>query len=757
MKKQLFLIASLIAMFGCSKEAVEPQFSPLKRPAQAAEIMTITTGTPETNEPSLLQTKTAISGTTPSWKAGDRVTVVYTNTSSVLQTAKSAGLASDTDEATFSVALISPKTDVQAYAYYPANPEAPASDEATLVIPGRQKPNGSSFDGAADILVSKPFTPSGSVVTQFRRLGAVLKIQFSNDLIGSDNLKKVLVTADTPLSGKVTVDLSSGEATGISSSCNSVVAEYSASTKFAFNAADKYVYLIVYPQTLASGSHLTIVGETENCTFSREIVLASDIVLRPGHIQPLSIPINDSAVNKIFFTETFGGTDSTLGTGNGTFNPDNDSWDVTNGYAAGSGGHSARFGTSSSMGIATTPSISVPSQYRGKNLKLSFKAAAWNYEGEATTLAVSASGTGVSLSGAALSSGEVSTTKGTWNTYTLDIGTTASTSSLTVTFQSVRAKNARFFLDDVIIGYGDLSYSVVDNVPAYVPVLPQYLSCYEMPAISLDDPSTYTATGEETFGDTNWYEYHTDNAKRRIVTHTYEYSSKVYRNFTAMIDQDKRCPLWTAYPMHAEAYPDNDVERVGSFNESTSYDPAIPNSWQSSGSTDDYISNGDGFARGHHCASQDRQVTEYANKQTFYYTNQSPQWQNNFNGGMWATLEGAVQSHAPTGSDTLYVVVGTIFDPLNMHASNDGGEVGRPSHFYKLLMYCTFDGSGNMTGASGVAYLYTNEAHPAPATYNDATFRKSIDYIEGLTGFDFFANVPAALQSTAESTNDSLW
>ena len=751
MKTKVFIsiAASILAMAAsasCQKEAAATEYSPVVEPAFEAVVMNISGEVPET--------KTAISGTTPSWKSGDRVTVVYTNTSDAVTTARSSALAGDTDEATFSVTLLSPKADVSAYAYYPANSEAASASEALPVIPGRQSPTGTSFDGAADILVSKAFTPGGSIATQFRRLGAVLKIQIVSDLIGSDCLKKLVVTADSPLAGKVAVDLDSGEALGISSGSNSVVAEYSASTKFALNSASDYVYLIVYPQTLAAGSHLLIQGETENFTFSKDITLPSDLVLKRGHIQPLNISV--SAVNTTFFTETFGGDDSALGTGSASLTCDDPGWTVTKGYAAGAGGHSGRFGTGSEKGIATTPSISVPSAFRGKTLKLSFKAAAWDLDGEATTLAVSVAGTGVGLSGAALTSGKVTTVKDSWTTYELDIATTASTSSLTVTFEGVRATNARFFLDDVMVGYGSLSFALVDNVPAYVTALPQYLNCYEIPAVSLEDPTGYTATGEETFGSTSWFEYDTDNAKRKIVTHTYEYNSVVYRNYTAMVDQDKRCAIWTAYPMHKTAYPNNDIER-GSFSTSTSYDPAIPRAWQSSGSTDDYDDkNKVGYARGHHCASEDRQANTDANYQTFYYTNQTPQWQFSFNSGFWSSLESAVQSNAPTGRDTLYVVVGTLFDPLNMHASNDGGEVARPSHYYKLLMKCSFNALGDMTAADGVAYLYTNEAHTS-GSYNDAAYRKSIDYIESLTGFDFFANVPAALQSIAETHTASLW
>ena len=743
--KHLFVAAAIVlALASCRKDFDLPSVP------EDQVLLTINTGTPES--------RTAISGTTPTWKSGDKVTVVYTNTSSEVVTAESSALASDATEASFSVSLTSPNTSVEAHAYYPSNARSATASSATLVIPARQKPTGTSFDGSADILVSRGFTPGGSVETQFRRLGAVLKIKLSNAIIGSENIKKVLLTAEVPLAGDVAVRLEDGVATGITNYSDKVVADYTAGGQFTMNS-ENYIYLVVYPQTLSAGTHLFIEGETTNATFYKDIVLPADIELKPGHIQPLNIAVNN--VNRTFFKETFGGEDSSLDTGTGTLSTDETGWSFTKEYAAGSGGHSVRLGTSSVKGVATTPSITVPSGFRGQTLTLSFKAAAWNGGSEQTQLAVSVTGTGTSLSGAALSSGKVTTVKGSWTDYELNIGTSASTSSFTVTFQGVQSDNARFFLDEVYIYFGELDYEVTDGVPD-APVTPQpvdpsaplqYLHCYEMPEFDLVNTETYTSTGGETFGDTYWYEYDTNDATRKVVTHTYEYNSGLYRNYTAIIDQDYRCAVLTAYPMHATAYPNNSVKR-GDFSTSTSYDPAIPRSWQSSGSTDDY-NNGAGYARGHHCASEDRQSCRDANDQTFYYTNQSPQIQNSFNGGIWASLEGAVQSHAPTGRDTLYVVVGTLFDPLNMHASNDGGNVGRPSHFYKCLMKCSFDAGGNMTAASGVAYLFENRAYTG--NYNDAANRTTIDNIESLSGFNLFANIPLALQTAAEATSASLW
>jgi len=743
--KHLFVAAAaVLVLASCRKDFDLPSVP------EDQVLLTINTGTPES--------RTAISGTTPTWKSGDKVTVVYTNTSSEVVTAQSSALASDATEASFSVSLTSPNTSVEAHAYYPSNARSASASSATLVIPARQKPTGTSFDGSADILVSRGFTSGGSVETQFRRLGAVLKIKLSNAIIGSENIKKVLLTAEVPLAGDVAVRLEDGVATGITNYSDKVVADYTAGGQFTMNS-ENYIYLVVYPQTLAAGTHLFIEGETTNATFYKDIVLPSNIELKPGHIQPLNISVNN--VNKTFFKETFGGPESVIGDGNASFSSDNPSWTLVNEYGSAANGHAARFGTSGSQGSARTPSISLPAAYRGQTLKLSFMAAAWDNASEQTTLAVSVSGTGTTLSGAALSDGKVTTLRGEWSTYELDIITSNSTSSFTVKFEGVQASKARFFLDEVYIYFGELDYEVTDGVPdtpvVPVPVDPsaplQYLHCYEMPEFDLVNTETYTSTGGETFGDTYWYEYDTNDATRKVVTHTYEYNSGLYRNYTAIVDQDYRCAVLTAYPMHATAYPNNSVKR-GDFSTSTSYDPAIPRSWQSSGSTDDY-NNGAGYARGHHCASEDRQSCRDANDQTFYYTNQSPQIQNSFNGGIWASLEGAVQSHAPTGRDTLYVVVGTLFDPLNMHASNDGGNVGRPSHFYKCLMKCSFDAGGNMTAASGVAYLFENRAYTG--NYNDAANRTTIDAIETLSGFNLFANVPTSLQNSAENMSASLW
>ena len=223
------------------------------------------------------------------------------------------------------------------------------------------------------------------------------------------------------------------------------------------------------------------------------------------------------------------------------------------------------------------------------------------------------------------------------------------------------------------------------------------------------------------------------------MTHTFKESGRRYRNFTILVDQDKKAALWNAFVMHDDVYAeDNNVGRYGSWHE----DPGVPSSWQSCFSQS-------GYSRGHQVASNYRQVSTEANSQTFYYTNQALQFQNGFNDGVWNSLELAVKAGAPSGRDTLYVVVGLLYED-----SKEFSGVPVPSHFYKCLMKCSFDSSGKMTGARGDAYCFTNVSH-AGESYSKG--RTTIDAMEQRSGFDFFANVPKELQEAAEKTSSSVF
>ena len=64
-------------------------------------------------------------------------------------------------------------------------------------------------------------------------------------------------------------------------------------------------------------------------------------------------------------------------------------------------------------------------------------------------------------------------------------------------------------------------------------------------------------------------------------------------------------------------------------------------------------------------------------------------------------------------------------------------------------MKVSFDASGKPVSATGAAFLLNHEA----MTRQD----KTIDQMETLTGFEFFANIPTSIQDTAEGTYHSFF
>lgn len=277
-----------------------------------------------------------------------------------------------------------------------------------------------------------------------------------------------------------------------------------------------------------------------------------------------------------------------------------------------------------------------------------------------------------------------------------------------------------------------------------------YLNCYEVPDLT-GILNGAEVSGQNSKKDDTWFRYYTNTSSRQIAVHTYTLDGKQVRNYTVMYDGSKYAPVWTAHAMHKSMWPDRGVGR----NEDWTADLAISLTQQKGLDNAGSV----GFSRGHLVASNYRQSSVAQNKQTFYYSNQAPQWQNGFNSGLWSSLEEAVAGNAPTGRDTLYVVSGVLYEGSvqTKPAKNADGtaslSVPIPSHFYKCLMKCSFDSSGNMTAAKGCAYIFENKAQSG--SYQQG--RTSIDAIENRAGFDFFANVPAALQNAAESSSKSLW
>lgn len=134
---------------------------------------------------------------------------------------------------------------------------------------------------------------------------------------------------------------------------------------------------------------------------------------------------------------TGGNDDNWSGTiANATFTPDNEGWTACEddkGEKAYGANQCARFGSSSVVGFATTPSFTL-----NGTTTLKFNAGAWNSSKDGTTLSITAEGGTVSPTSVTLSKGE-------FNEYT---ATLTANGSVNLTFAMDKG---RFFLDEVVV------------------------------------------------------------------------------------------------------------------------------------------------------------------------------------------------------------------------------------------------------------------------------------------------------------------
>ena len=450
-------IVSLILFAGCIFGVVSCQKETLDQNTEEPSGKTVRMILNATQDNS---TKTVLyDGTKVKWKDTDKVTVMYKKNSGSgwYSQESSSGSLSDSDtKASFTVELSDPNTSTSAYAIYPANDLVQSeTDKAKITIAATQHPTSTSYDGASDIMISKPFTPAGSVTTQFSRPGAVLKIKINNASLSSEKLLSLSVTGANDLAGDVLVNLDDASVYGIENGSTTVTAEYESENQFTVGSG-YYVYLIVKPQTLANGSTLTVEGETENYTFSKAIALSQDIHLNAGHVVPLRISDLDdvSLKSKTFFAARFdentgtGGNDGSW-SGNSTATSSIQGvtdWIITKGSGA---YRCIKLGISNDRGSATTPSITIPNAYSA--VTLSFKAGAWD-NGAAKTLNLSATNAVIKNETETETVSSVSMACASWTAYTLHL--TNITGDVALTFSANNASKNQFFLDEVLIYYG---------------------------------------------------------------------------------------------------------------------------------------------------------------------------------------------------------------------------------------------------------------------------------------------------------------
>ena len=269
------------------------------------------------------------------------------------------------------------------------------------------------------------------------------------------------------------------------------------------------------------------------------------------------------------------------------------------------------------------------------------------------------------------------------------------------------------------------------------------------------------------------YPHITPNSNYMVVVKA---TSELGISLSLELDKSQRANHWTCFTMHS-GVPNNNVGRVTN---TFSPDENVPTAYQvahneyTTGKYTTSCTNLDGsnmtlFARGHICASEDRQTTEAQNYHTFITSNIHPQYQAH-NAGLWQRMESKVQSWGYNNNfrDTLYICKGATIADVTLNGTTTTGTISK-SEVYNLF-------GVNITGTLTIPrYWYMavlrlkNGQYEAMAYWTEqinsscsSTTLQScmitIDELEQRTGIDFFCNLPDDIEEEVESSlNTSIW
>ncbi len=214
----------------------------------------------------------------------------------------------------------------------------------------------------------------------------------------------------------------------------------------------------------------------------------------------------------------------------------------------------------------------------------------------------------------------------------------------------------------------------------------------------------------------------------------------VKSTYATSYNRDNRHPNWTSW--HLDSTWLGTTPRQDDFRPDTT----LPAGWYQV-TASDY--SGSGYDRGHMCPSGDRTKTVADNSSTFLMTNMIPQAPDN-NQITWASLESYCRTLAGQGNE-LYIISGGN----GTSGFIGSGMVALPTSTWKVIMVLpsgTNDVSRVTTSTRLIAVIMPNQNG---ISSDWRSFRTSVDNVEALTGYDFFSNVPASIQSVIESTVDT--
>jgi len=212
-------------------------------------------------------------------------------------------------------------------------------------------------------------------------------------------------------------------------------------------------------------------------------------------------------------------------------------------------------------------------------------------------------------------------------------------------------------------------------------------------------------------------------------------------HYTICHDGNWLIPEWVGYVLRAE-----DLNGPASRSDDFRADPALPAGHRAE--LADY--QGSGYDRGHMAPAGDFNRSSEAMTETFFLSNMAPQTAE-LNRGPWEQLESFVRARA-AARGSIQVFTGNLFLDAAGRVTQPTTRIGShhvavPTHCWKALLTTASDGQA-------VAYAFLEPNDGAPPSYSSG--QTTVDALERLTGFDFFATVAAGEQARVESETATL-
>ncbi len=207
-----------------------------------------------------------------------------------------------------------------------------------------------------------------------------------------------------------------------------------------------------------------------------------------------------------------------------------------------------------------------------------------------------------------------------------------------------------------------------------------------------------------------------------------------YTGFTVSFNAKHHQPNYVAWELTADK-TDGPIPRAKKFTTDTRIAGCA--------TTDDYRNSG--FDRGHMAPAADMRWDRRAMNDCFMLTNISPQ-RSELNSGSWKKLEEKCRLWAQRDS-ALIIICGPILNDRLTQTIGDT-HITVPDRFFKII-YAPY-----VNPPRAIAFIMPN--HKVPGGMQKAVV--TIDQIEAITGFDFFATLDDELENTIESqANFTLW